>query len=60
MISLKRFRYIVLLLILGLSPAALFGQAVNATLLGTVTDSTGATVAGAKVTATETRNRLDP
>ncbi len=52
MISLKRFRYIISLLILGLSPS-LFGQAVNATLLGTVTDSSGATVAGAKVTVTE-------
>jgi len=29
------------------------GQAVNATLLGTVTDTSGAVVAGAKVTATE-------
>jgi hypothetical protein len=56
-ISLKRFRYITLLLILSLSPS-LFGQAVNATLLGTVTDSTGATVSGAKVTATETATGL--
>ena len=32
---------------------ALLGQAVNATLLGTVTDATGASVANAKVTATE-------
>jgi len=31
-----------------------FGQAVSATLLGTVSDSTGATVANAKVTATAT------
>jgi hypothetical protein len=30
-----------------------FGQAVNATLLGTVTDSSGGVVAGAKVTITE-------
>ena len=30
----------------------------NATLLGTITDSTGATVAGAKVTATETATGL--
>jgi Carboxypeptidase regulatory-like domain len=56
-IPLKRFRYIILLLILGLSPS-LFGQAVNATLLGTITDSSGATVAGAKVTATETATGL--
>jgi len=32
-------------------PLSSFGQAVNATLLGTVSDSTGATVANAKVTA---------
>jgi len=30
-----------------------FGQAVNGTLLGTVTDTSGATVAGAKVTASD-------
>ncbi|MGP8245449.1 MAG: carboxypeptidase-like regulatory domain-containing protein, partial [Bryobacteraceae bacterium] len=30
-----------------------YGQAVNATLLGTVTDTTGAVVANAKVTITE-------
>jgi hypothetical protein len=34
------------------------GQAVNATLLGTVTDSSGAAVAGAKVTATEMKTGL--
>jgi hypothetical protein len=56
-ISLKRFRYIIPLLILSLSPS-LFGQAVNATLLGTITDSSGATVGGAKVTATETATGL--
>jgi hypothetical protein len=56
-ISLKRFRHIIPLLILSLSPS-LFGQAVNATLLGTITDSTGATVSGAKVTATETATGL--
>src|SRR5579864_2415065 len=33
---------------------SLFGQAVNGTLLGTLTDSSGAAVAEAKVTATET------
>jgi hypothetical protein len=56
-LSLKRFRYIVSLLILSISPS-LFGQAVNATLLGTITDSTGATVPGAKVTATEVTTGL--
>jgi hypothetical protein len=57
MLSLNRFRCIVSILILSLSPS-LFGQAVNATLLGTITDSTGATVTGAKVTATETATGL--
>ena len=52
MFALKRFRFFLSLLLLSFSPS-LFGQAVNATLLGTITDSTGATVAGAKVTATE-------
>src|ERR1700681_161290 len=32
---------------------SMFGQAVNGTLLGTLTDSTGAAVSEAKVTATE-------
>ncbi|HEX3968680.1 MAG TPA: carboxypeptidase regulatory-like domain-containing protein [Edaphobacter sp.] len=59
MLSLKRFRCIVSLLALTLvfSPS-LFGQAVTATLLGTITDSSGATVAGAKVTATEVTTGL--
>ena len=34
------------------------GQAVNATLLGTVTDSSGAAVASAKVTITETNTGI--
>jgi len=55
--SLKRFRWILTLLLLSLTPS-LFGQAVNATLLGTITDTTGATVAGARVTATETATGL--
>jgi hypothetical protein len=38
---------------LSFSPS-LFGQAVNATSRGTITDSRGVTVPGAKVTATET------
>jgi Carboxypeptidase regulatory-like domain len=56
-LTLKRFRWFVSILILSLSPS-LFGQAVNATLLGTITDSTGATVAGAKVIATEAATGL--
>ncbi len=55
--SLKRFRWILTILLLSLTPS-LFGQAVNATLLGTITDTTGATVAGARVTATETATGL--
>ena len=53
MIVQKALRTIIPLLILSLSPS-LFGQAVNATLLGTITDASGATVAGVKVTVTET------
>ena len=53
MISLKTLRNIVPLLILSLSPS-LFGQAVNATLLGTITDATGANVPSAKVIVTDT------
>lgn len=41
------------ILLLCVSPFV-FGQAVNATLLGTVSDSTGAAIAKAKVTAIET------
>ena len=37
---------------------ALLGQAVSATLLGTVTDATGAAVTNAKVTTTETATSL--
>ena len=45
-----------LLIVSGASPA--FSQAVNATLLGTVTDVTGASVAAAKVTVTETNTHV--
>src|SRR6202522_1955182 len=57
MISRKIFKSVLALLVLSFSHA-LFGQAVNATLLGTITDSSGATVAGAKVTATEVATGL--
>ncbi len=36
-----------------------FGQAVNGTLLGTINDSSGATVAGAKVSATEVNTGIN-
>jgi hypothetical protein len=44
-------------MLLGFS-AAVVGQAVNATLLGTVTDSSGAAVANAKVLLTETNTGI--
>src|SRR5260370_37233029 len=44
-------------LLLAFSPPAM-GQAVNATLLGTVTDTTGAVVAGAKVSAKEMKKGI--
>ena len=40
------------LILMAASPSAAFAQAVTGTLLGTVTDTTGAVVAGAKVTVT--------
>jgi hypothetical protein len=52
-ITLKKLRLIVTLLVLALSSSPLFGQAVNATLLGTITDPSGATVPGVKVTVVE-------
>jgi len=44
-------------ILLGFS-ASVMGQAVNATLLGTVTDSSGAAVANAKITITETNTGI--
>jgi hypothetical protein len=50
----QNLRSICILFLLALSTASLaLSQAVNATLLGSVTDSSGAVVANAKVTATE-------
>jgi Carboxypeptidase regulatory-like domain len=40
------------LILMAATPSALFAQAVTGTLLGTVSDSTGAVVAGVKVTVT--------
>src|SRR5215472_2231967 len=45
-------------LVLMFVSSIMVGQAVNATLLGTVTDSTGAVVAGAKVSITEMKTGL--
>src|SRR6202521_5503584 len=51
----RRVHTVLLVVACLISPRAvsMFEQAVNGTLLGTLTDSTGASVAGAKVTATE-------
>jgi Carboxypeptidase regulatory-like domain len=59
LIRLWRFSIVVILgaLLFGLS-APVMGQAVNATLLGTVTDSSGAAVANVKVTITETNTGI--
>ena len=46
-------------LVLTFISSTMLGQAVNATLLGTITDSTGAVVAGAKVKVTEMRTGLE-
>src|SRR5215813_5583819 len=46
-------------LVLMFVSSAMLGQAVNATLLGTVTDSSGAVVSGAKVKVTEMRTGLE-
>src|SRR5579859_6201198 len=48
--------FLAVLLVLSSVPAS--GQAVNATLVGTVQDSTGAAVANAKVTVTETNTNI--
>ncbi|HVH89106.1 MAG TPA: TonB-dependent receptor [Terriglobales bacterium] len=52
----KRARTVLILIACALSitAVAMFGQAVNGTLLGTLTDSSGAVVPGAQVTITET------
>jgi hypothetical protein len=56
------FRHLCMFLLVGTillgSSAAVLGQAVNATLLGTVTDSSGAAVANAKVLLTETNTGI--
>src|SRR5215475_10196545 len=48
----------VLLLIATALPTPVAGQAVNATVVGTVSDATGAPVANVKVTLTETNTNI--
>ncbi len=54
----RKFRQAVVsligMIVLGVACQFSFAQAVNGTLLGTVTDASGATVSGAKIRATET------
>ena len=50
----KYFRMLLFAFAIMVSSVSLLGQAVNGTLLGTVTDASGAALADAKVRATET------
>lgn len=52
------FSLAVLLVVAALTSEPIRGQAVNATLLGTVTDSSGAAVGNAKLTITETNTSI--
>jgi len=52
-VTLRRIGYVFAVLLIGLSPS-LFAQAVSGTIIGTVTDPTGATVGKAQVTITLT------
>ena len=52
------FSLVALLVIIAATSGPAKGQAVNATLLGTVTDSSGAAVANVKVTVTETNTSI--
>ena len=50
----------VLFLLSAVSAGIVFSQAVNGTIVGTVTDASGAAVANAKVTLTETNTKMVP
>ena len=51
----RMLRFAAIVLVILASAGAAYSQAVNATLLGTVTDATGAVVPNAKITITETQ-----
>ncbi len=55
LVELFWFSLVALLVIVAMTSGPAKGQAVNATLLGTVTDSSGASVAGAKIAITEVK-----
>jgi hypothetical protein len=48
----------ILVLLSALSASVAFSQAVNGTIVGTITDASGAAVANAKVTVTETNTKI--
>jgi hypothetical protein len=52
----KRIYTVIAVALLSTAPA--FAQAVNGTIVGNVTDSSGAAIAGARITLTETNTRL--
>src|SRR5258708_39720836 len=54
----QRSHLLCVLFALVLSAGTAFSQAVNATLLGRVTDSTGGVIVNGKVTVTETNTRV--
>ena len=58
LVKLSWLALVALLVIVALTPGPVKGQAVNATLLGTVTDSSGAAVGNVKVTITETNTGI--
>jgi hypothetical protein len=55
----RHLRSICILFLLGVASAVLaFSQAVNGTIIGTITDASGGAIGGAKVTLTETNTKV--